>query len=190
MQDVARRRPRGPVLEIGPAARGPAHRDRLAAGVHVLAHDVHEPAGKAVVLVQGDVAFGLVQRGEEALVVVGLQQIVHGAELEGLDSVLVVGGDEDHEGHQFPGDAPHRFKAVHLGHLHVQQEQAGAVFAHGLHGLQPVAAFGHYFQFGILGDEPGEMCARCGLVVRDDGADVSHGFILLFPVPEVSIRRR
>jgi hypothetical protein len=66
--------------------------------LYVLAHKVHQLACEACAAAHADGTLGLVQRGEEPLIVVWLQEVVHGVHVEGLQGVAVVRGEEDHEG--------------------------------------------------------------------------------------------
>ncbi len=56
-----------------------------------------------------------------------LGQVVDGVQLEGLDRILVVRGDENDQ-RQVPAlEQPHDRQAVHFGHLQVQEGDIGSM---------------------------------------------------------------
>src|SRR5258708_3964556 len=108
----------------------------------------------------------------EPLLVEGLEHVVDCAALEGLDRVLVVGGDEDHVG---PGaDRARRLQAIDTRHVDVEEEELRAVV---LEDLQHVAAVLHLAHDRELGPETREaraqLRAQQRLIVGNDGADAT-----------------
>src|SRR3990172_3363904 len=82
------------------------------------------------------------QGAGDAGFVKGLEQVVEGVDLEGLDSILVVGGGEydmrelEALVHQLLEDA----EAVKPGHLHIEEDQVGGLFLDQVDGFEAVAS--------------------------------------------------
>ncbi len=90
------------------------------------------------------------QRLAEALLVEGLEQIVHGADLECLERVGVVGGDE-YQGRQLL-QAPRaraRFDAVQRVHLDVEEQQLRLSRSNGGERGRAVAELAHHAQIAF-----------------------------------------
>ena len=107
----------------------------------------------------------------------GLEHVVANPLLEGVDRVLVVGGDE-HDlrqvlvvGHRHLGDLAGRVDAGQAGHADVEKHDVRPVLGHQRHRLQPVARFGHDLQLWPgLSQAGAQLFAHQALVVGDHGA--------------------
>src|SRR6267142_2092619 len=106
----------------------------------------------------------------EALALGGLQHVVDHALLEGVDRVLVVGGDEDDLG-RAPfqlGDVARRLHSGLGRHADVEEDHIGAVLFDHLDGFDAVLRFGHDLELGPqLGEARAQLAAHQGLVVGD-----------------------
>src|SRR5437762_2692323 len=104
-----------------------------------------------------------------------LQQVVHRADLEGADRVLVVGGGE----HDVPRRLAERLQhleAVHPRHLDVEEDEVRALLLdqpEGLHAVGRLPEEAHVVQ---AGQETDQAVARQLLVVDDHGADGAHRY--------------
>ena len=113
----------------------------------------------------------LLHRLRHPLLVEGLQQIVHGVYFECLHRILVEGGGEDDLGQddflveQFLDDA----KAVEAGHLHVEEDQVGIVFADQIDAFDPVLALGHNVHVADILQQEGKFVAGKLFIVHDYG---------------------
>ena len=81
----------------------------------------------------------------EAFPVEGLQQVIEGVHLEGAQGVVVVGGASVHS-------AQHG-EAVHLGHLHVEEQQVRRVLLDGGHSLAPIGALADNLDVAVGGEQ-------------------------------------
>ena len=68
----------------------------------------------------------------EALVVEGLHEVVDGGEVEGLERVLVVRGDEHRGRHVVGADGADDVEPRHAGHLHIEEHEVGLQRADGV----------------------------------------------------------
>jgi hypothetical protein len=112
----------------------------------------------------------------DARFVEGLEDVVDGADVEGLHSVLIEGSGEDHVGHfsfafdEFLEDA----EAVEAGHFYVEKNQVGDVFLDEVNGFDAVFSLADEIYFGKTFEEESEFVAGGLFVVDDDGVD-GHG---------------
>ena len=83
----------------------------------------------------------------------GLEQVIQGVDLEGLDRMLVVGGDKDHRRPDLRRQCPQHVKTADLGHLHVQKHQVRPLFPDESDRLGAIAAFAHDLQVRGLGQQ-------------------------------------
>src|SRR5262249_39657999 len=68
------------------------------------------------------------------------EEVVQGVDLERLEGVAVVGGDEDDGRHPLGADRLEHAEAVQAGHLHVQEDQLRLGLGQGGDGLAAVGA--------------------------------------------------
>ena len=114
---------------------------------------------------------GFLDRLRHPLSVEGLEQIIHGVDFESLYCVLVEGGGENDfgQGHfsveQLLDDA----EAVEAGHLHIEKNQVGIVFADEVDGFDAVLALGNDVHIADILEQVGEFVAGQLLIVHDYG---------------------
>ena len=113
-----------------------------------------------------------VERGSEARLIHGLQQIVHRARLEGANGVLVVRGDEHHQRHGFLRQLREHFETRHARHLDIEEHQVRLVGRDGRDGFAAVRALGNDLE--ILRCQQPDFQPAPGerFVVDDDRADL------------------
>ena len=99
-----------------------------------------QPASEIAGFLALDLLACALQRLAEALAIERLEDVVERADLEGLERVLIVGGHEDDEWHPLAADGLDHVEAVHLRHLHVEEDQIGRVVLNRGDGLFAVAA--------------------------------------------------
>src|SRR5918993_1425090 len=90
--------------------------------------------------------------------------------LEGLQRVLVVGGDEDHVRHDLALERSQHAEPVHAGHLHVEEDQVGVLVANGIDGLLAIAVLADDGDVVMHPEHHPDALTREGLVVDDEGA--------------------
>ena len=95
-------------------------------------------------------------------------------DLERLDRVLVVGGDEDDQRHPVPAHLLDHLEAVGAGHLNVEEHQVRGEAADGVDGLAAVAALADDLDVGLGREEAGHALARQRLVIDDQRAERLH----------------
>ena len=94
-----------------------------------------------------------------------LEQVVDRVDLERLQRVLVVGGDEHHRDVLL--DQLEHLESVQFRHLHVEQQQIRLEVGDGLDGFEAVRALGDHFHPRFLFEVLAENGARRRLVVHD-----------------------
>lgn len=77
----------------------------------------------------------------------GLQQIIHGVDLERADGVRIVSGDENNRWRGI--ESLEHFEPIELGHLNIQKDEIRVSFGDGFHGLKTVGAFGDDFDLRV-----------------------------------------
>jgi hypothetical protein len=123
-----------------------------------------------------DFTLGTLNGFGDASLVEGLEDVVHGVDVEGLDGVLVEGGGEDDVRNfefaldEFFEDA----ETVETGHLHVEEDEVGRVLLDEVDGFQAVLALTEEIDFREGFEEEREFFASGLFVVDDDGVD-GHG---------------
>lgn len=105
----------------------------------------------------------------EAVFAEGLEQVVDGVSLEGLDGIFIEGGGEDDIG-RIVHELQH-FEAIDLRHLDVQEDKIGVVLLDRFDAFETVVAFLQHGDVGVglkifLNDHPRE-----GFVIDDNGPD-------------------
>jgi pimeloyl-ACP methyl ester carboxylesterase len=104
-----------------------------------------------------------------------LEEIVERVELEGLDGMLVVRGDEDHGRRVLEiREMAREFEPVHARHADVEEQHLRAARRQPLEGFDAVACLTHYRARQFGGDilqELAQPLARGRLVVGDEDAD-------------------
>ena len=176
-----------------------------AAGIHLLRELLQQAlhaagVGRVVAAAIGEALLDPVDGDLEPLALGGLEHVVDDALLEGLDRVLVVGGDENDLGaapepsafrlrpflvDRQLGDRPGGLDAVHAGHADVEEDQVGMVGLDQLDRLGAVLRFADDLEFGPhLAEAGAELLAQQPLVVGDHGGGrerrrLAHGAIVL-----------
>jgi hypothetical protein len=118
-------------------------------------------------------AFGALNGFGDACLVEGLEDIIDGVDVEGLDSVLVEGGGEDDVGdfefafNEFFEDA----EAVEARHLDVQEDEVRRILFDEVDGFEAVFALAEKIDLREGLEEESEFFASGFLVVDDDGVD-------------------
>ncbi|MGB2675465.1 MAG: hypothetical protein WAN12_00080 [Candidatus Acidiferrum sp.] len=107
----------------------------------------------------------------------GLEDVVHGVDVEGLYGILVESGGEDDVG-DFEFALDQLFEdaeAVEAGHLYVEEEKVGGMLFDEIDGFEAVFALGEEIDFGEGFEEEGQLFASGLFVVNDDGVDGHEG---------------
>jgi hypothetical protein len=118
-----------------------------------------------------------IERGAESLAIEGLEQVVDRIELERVDRVLVVRGDENHQRHRVAPDLLDHLEAVDAPHLHVEKHEVGLERGDALHCLGAVATFAQHLDVTLQCAVVLQRLARDGLVVDDQRADHGGGTV-------------
>ena len=95
-------------------------------------------------------------------------------DVEGLQRVLVVGGDEDYHRRNLAIEGLQHTEPVHDRHLHVQEEQIGTVGTDRRHRFAAVAGLGDHLDVGLLREQGPDPLACERLVVHDAGSYGCH----------------
>ena len=118
--------------------------DDQAIGARLIAPQIldqrQQPPSEIAGLVAFDLLARALQRLGEALAVERLEQVVERADLERLERVLIVRGDEDDERHPLAADRLDDLEAVHLRHLDVEEHEVRRVIVDRGDGFLAVAA--------------------------------------------------
>jgi len=114
---------------------------------------------------------GTLERGLETTGHDRLHQIVEGVDLERLQRVAVVGGDEDDAWPARGRHAFEHFEPVHVGHAHVEQDEVRLVLEHRCDRRAPARRLAHHLETIDLGEAQAESVARRPLVVDDEHTD-------------------
>jgi hypothetical protein len=93
--------------------------------------------------------FGPSQGDFESLRAERLEQVIHGVDVEGAQSVLIVGRHK-YDRH-FCADQLENLKAVQLGHLNIEKDQIGFQLARCLDRFKAVGALGDDLDLGMSG---------------------------------------
>ncbi len=99
-----------------------------------------------------------------------LQQIIHGAHLEGVQRMLAVRGHEHHSGREL--QVAHRIgqlQAGGLGHVHVQEHDIAGIFLQLLDGLTDTGRLGNHFDSANLVKQEPQFRPSRRFIVNDDG---------------------
>ena len=118
------------------------------------------------------VGVGITKAGEEALecgfeafVTEGLEEVIEGVGVEGLDGVAVIGGDEDGKGHAGNANGVDDGEAVDLGHLDVEEDEVEVM---GLEQIDGGAAVGGLGDEAVGLEQSAEALAGGGFIVDDE----------------------
>src|SRR6185369_2570313 len=123
------------------------------------------------ILQAADHCLGSFQSLLESVTVEGLQQIVERVHLEGFQSILIVGSDEDHGGHSFSADSFDYFKTIHRRHLDVEENEVGTQLANGTNCFVSIRAFANHFNTGIVRQQTLDSSAGEWFIVDDQGSN-------------------
>ncbi len=105
--------------------------------------------------------------GDQLFDIYRLQQVVEGAEPDGLQCILMVSGGEDHL-ESFVPDLAEYFESIHIGHAYIQEEQVRLQFVYHARSLAGVIA-APYFPDGWYKALYHQLQdVRCTLFVVDD----------------------
>jgi hypothetical protein len=79
-----------------------------------------------------------------------------------LNGVLIMRSDEDQASHIFRANLAHNGEAVHLRHLHVQEDEIGLLVAYQAHGFAAIPRFQDEVICSMLGKKHahGPACQR------------------------------
>ena len=108
----------------------------------------------------------------EAFLVEGLQEIVHGTDLESLERVSVVGRDEHQRGELLGRERARQIDAVQRVHLNVEKQELRAQLTNGGKCRAAVAEFADDVEVALGCAEFPQRAPAGQLVVHDD--DVQH----------------
>ena len=97
----------------------------------------------------------------------GLEQVVHGIDLEPVDGILGVGSGEDHQ--RWCCQRLHEVHAIEVGHVDVDEDGIDHLFLHDLAGLEGTLAGFHELQEGYFLDIGGQL-AECQRLIVDGKA--------------------
>ncbi len=98
----------------------------------------------------------------------GLEEVIHGMDLEGTQGEMVIGGSEDHRRSRF--EKLQNFKTVQLGHLDVEKKQIRTEIRAGFDCGEAIGKFAHDLQIGLAGAVFAQELARQFFIVDDQGA--------------------
>jgi len=120
-----------------------------------------------------DFAFDALNGFGDAGLVEGLEDVVDGVHVEGLDGVVVKGRGEDDVGNfEFALDELlEDAEAVETRHLDIEEDEVGIVFLDEVDGVESVFALGQKIDFREAFEEEGQFLASGLFVVDDDGGD-------------------
>ena len=116
----------------------------------------------------------VLQRLLETIAAERLQQVVDRVHLEGLQRVLVVGGDEHDRRHPIGADLLDDAKAVAHRHLHVEEHQIGMLMLNRADRLLAVGAFADELDVFFLRQQPDDTLARHRFVVHHHRSNFAH----------------
>lgn len=110
----------------------------------------------------------------EARFVERLEDVVDGADFEGLHGVLIEGGGEDHVGnfHFALDELFEDAETIEAGHFYVEENEVGDMFFDESDGFDSIFAFGDQIDFGKALEQESEFFSRGFFVVNDEGIDV------------------
>ena len=103
-----------------------------------------------------------------------LKDVVHGADVESLNRVLIEGRGEDHVRHlHFAFDQFFQHaKTVEAGHFYIEENQVGQMFLYQRNRFHTVFALPDKVDLRKTLQQKGQLVARGFLVIHDDGVDV------------------
>ena len=105
-----------------------------------------------------------------------LDQIIHGMNLEALQSMLAVGGNKHHSGRILQAlQSIGKLDAGNLGHAHIQEQNVHRIDLDLLNGLTHASGLGHHFYAADLPKKETEFGTGRSFVVYDDR--VKHGVL-------------
>ena len=116
------------------------------------------------------------ERGPEPRLLERLEQVVEGLDVERLERVALVRGDEDDGRPGLDRQGGRDVEAAGLGHLDVEEHHLGPHPVDRRDRLRALGALADELHVGVLGQEAAEPGARQRLVVHDEGANpgVAH----------------
>jgi hypothetical protein len=117
-----------------------------------------------------DLVAGLLQGLPESLLLVGFQQIIHRADFEGANGVLIVGSSENDGGRSAIFQGFQHFESCESRHLHIQEEQIRPVLFDRFECSNAIGGFRHDLDIEFLGQEHSNTLARERFVIGYDRA--------------------
>ena len=110
----------------------------------------------------------------DALRLHGLEQVIDRAMVEGIDGILVVGGDEDQM--RLSGERLCSLDTVHLGHVDIEKDDIRFEAVHHDDRLAAIAGLTHDLQFGPrFLQAAGNLLAHQAFIIDDDGGGDGFG---------------
>src|SRR5689334_16469040 len=100
-----------------------------------------------------------------------LEQVIEGADLKRLERVLVISGHKDNHRQRLSGEMLQRLKAVHLRHLHIEENQIGRQRANARYCLRAITAFFDEFDVRVAFEQDAEVTPRQRLIINNNGSD-------------------
>ena len=125
----------------------------------------------------------------EALRGDGLQQVVHGAGLEGLNGVLVEGGD-DHDHRQVrAAELADHFEAAHQGHLQIEEDELWLQGGDLVQCLAAIGGFANHLDLRKVLELLVQQAARDGFIVHKQSRDprAFHMSLSMTSVPQPAV---
>ena len=115
----------------------------------------------------GDLLPRALEDSLEALRIDRFEQVVEGLGFKGPQRVVIVRGQEDDVKTAGRRHRVEYREAVHVGHLHVEEDQVGIEAADGGERFGAGAGLGDALDFGLLFEEPADFAARGRLIIYD-----------------------
>src|SRR5215471_1884640 len=111
--------------------------------------------------------FSTIERHPKPLAVDWLQQVVERAVFKSLKAILIVGGNKDDYRHSIGRQRRQHIKAVHLGHLNVEENKVGPQRVYAADGLVASGTFADDLDLGVARKQCSNFAAGKRLVVHD-----------------------
>ena len=107
----------------------------------------------------------------EPIAIDRLQQVVHRLHVKGANGVIVVCGDEHHEGHRRGVQCPQHLESVTSGHADIEEEQIRATARYRGDRFTPRPAFADNLHTRILLEQATDTLASKPFIIHDHRAE-------------------